>query len=289
MYKEKFMLPNGVDIPKLGLGTWLIKDKDVESTVLNAVHIGYRHFDTAKVYGNERGVGKGIRMSNISRDELFITNKISGNVKTYKSAKKAIDHALHTMGLDYIDLMLIHAPKPDFSFRSKENRYFKENINVWRALEEAYQAGKVKAIGVSNFHIEDLDNIIQNCEIKPMVNQLLTHIGNVQFETIEYCQKNDILVEGYSPIAHGFALSQPAIKAMAEKYEVSVAQLCIRFVLQLGIVALPKTSNVKHMESNLDVDFIISDEDMNELKTIEKMNSYGKFKLFQYFVANKHY
>ena len=156
------------------------------------------------------------------------------------------------MGLDYIDMMIIHSPQPWAEFRV-EKRYFEENKEVWRALEDAYTAGKVKAIGVSNFLQDDLENILADCKIKPMVNQILLHISNTNTELIDFCNKNGILVEAYSPIAHGEALKNNDITAMAEKYGVSTAQLCIRYVIQLGTVALPKTGNPAHMKDNANV------------------------------------
>ena len=185
------------------------------------------------------------------------------------------------MGLPYIDLMLIHSPQPWAEWRN-DKRYFEENIQVWKALEDAYTAGKVKAIGVSNFLIDDLENLIAHCEIKPMVNQLLIHIGNTPAELIAYCKEQDIVVEAYSPIAHGEALKNKTIVAMAQKYGVSVPQLCIKYVLNLGTVALPKTANVEHMQNNASLDFEISDEDMETLKTL-KFKDYGEYSFFPVF------
>lgn len=261
-------LSNGVKIPELGLGTWFIDDDKVDNAVVSAVKIGYRHIDTAQAYGNERGVGAGIKACGIPREELFVTSKVAAEAKTYESAAKSIDETLNKMGLSYIDLMLIHSPQPWAEWREDGKRYFEENIQVWKALEDAYKAGKIKSIGVSNFLIDDLENLLANCEIKPMVNQLLIHIGNTPTKLIEYCKKHNIVVEAYSPIAHGEALKNETIVAMAHKYGVSVAQLCIKYVLNLGTVALPKTSNEEHMQSNAKVDFEISAEDMEILKCL---------------------
>ena len=178
--------------------------------------------------------------------------------------------------------MIIHSPQPWTELRV-DNRYFKENKEVWRALEDAYKDGKVKAIGVSNFLQDDLENIMEDCKVKPMVNQILMHISNTNIELIEFCKKNDILVESYSPIAHGEALKNKEITIMADKYKVSLAQLCINYVIQLGTVALPKTANPTHMKSNSEVDFTISDEDMKTLINMKKIESYGEFDIFPVF------
>lgn len=274
-------LSNGKKIPVLGLGTWFIDDDKVAEAVVSAVKIGYRHIDTAQAYGNERGVGTGIKACGIPREELFITSKVAAEAKNYDAAAKSIDETLEKMGLSYIDLMLIHSPQPWAEWRNGK-RYFEENIQVWKALEDAYTAGKVKAIGVSNFLIDDLENLIAHCEIKPMVNQLLIHIGNTPAELIAYCKEQDIVVEAYSPIAHGEALKNETIVAMAQKYGVSVPQLCIKYVLNLGTVALPKTANVEHMQNNASLDFEISDEDMETLKTLN-FKDYGEYSFFPVF------
>ena len=202
-------LSNGIKIPVLGLGTWFIDDDKVDNAVISAVKIGYRHIDTAQAYGNEKGVGAGIKNCGISREDLFVTSKVAAEAKTYDAAAKSIDESLEKMGLQYIDLMLIHSPQPWAEWRD-DKRYFEENIQVWKALEDAYMAGKIKAIGVSNFLIDDLENLLSHCEIKPMVNQLLIHIGNTPAELIAYCKEQNIVVEAYSPIAHGEALKNGA-------------------------------------------------------------------------------
>ena len=281
---EFFELSNGLKIPKVGLGTWLIDNDKVEEVVECALEAGYRHIDTAQAYGNEEGVGKAIRKSNIARQDLFITSKIAAEAKTYQEAYDSINETLNKMGLDYLDLMIIHSPQPWQEFRD-DNRYFNENKEVWKALETAYQEGKVKAIGVSNFLKDDLENILNSCQIKPMVNQILTHISNTKTELIKFCKENDILVEAYSPIAHGAILKNENIIAMANKYNVSVARLCIRYIIQLGLVALPKASSKEHLIDNLKVDFEISEEDMEVLKAIKTIEDYGQDDFFPVFSA----
>ena len=186
-----------------------------------------------------------------------------------------INATLEKMGLDYLDMMIIHSPQPWDKVNQSEDRYVEGNRAAWKALEDAYKAGKLKAIGISNFQIGDIESLMETAEIKPMVNQILLHISNTPMELVEYCQKNDIAVEAYSPIAHGEILNQPEIKAMADKYGVTVPQLCIRYTLELGAISLPKTGNPEHMKSNAEVDFKISEEDMNTLKNFKKIESYG--------------
>ncbi len=213
---------------------------------------------------------------------MFVTSKVAAENKTYGSALSSIDESLKKTGLDYLDLMIIHSPQPWAEFRA-EKRYFEENKEVWRALEDACKAGKVKSIGVSNFLADDLQNILDDCKIKPAVNQILTHISNTPLELINLCAENGILCEAYSPIAHGEALKNRLIVETAAKYGVESAQLCVRYVLQLGMVALPKTANPEHMKSNADVDFVISDSDMDLLKNLEKIKDYGEYSFFPVF------
>lgn len=269
-------LSNGVKIPQLGLGTWFIDDANAAEAVRQAAKLGYRHFDTAQAYGNERGVGEGVRTCGVPREELFVVSKVAAEHKTYEEAKKGIDETLKKMGLDYLDMMIIHSPQPWVKVNQCDDRYVEGNRAAWRALEDAYKEGKLRAIGVSNFQIGDLNSLMEGCTVKPMVNQILLHISNTPLELVEFCQKNGIVVEAYSPIAHGVILNQPEIKAMAEKYGVSVPQLCIRYTMQLGAVSLPKTANPDHMKTNAEVDFTISEEDMETLKHFKHIDSYGE-------------
>ncbi len=269
-------LSNGVKIPQLGLGTWFIDDADAAEAVRQAAKLGYRHFDTAQAYGNERGVGEGVRTCGVPREELFVVSKVAAEQKTYEEAKKGIDETLKKMGLDYLDMMIIHSPQPWVKVNQCDDRYVEGNRAAWRALEDAYKEGNLRAIGVFNFQIGDLNSLMEACTIKPMVNQILLHISNTPLELVEFCQKNGIVVEAYSPIAHGVILNQPEIKVMAEKYGVSVPQLCIRYTMQLDAVSLPKTANPDHMKTNAEVDFTISDEDMETLKHFKKIDSYGE-------------
>lgn len=276
---DTFTLANGVTIPKLGLGTWMIDDTVVAQAVRAATEIGYRHLDTAQGYGNERGVGEGVRSSGLPRDQLFVTTKIDAAHKTYAAAAASIDGSLQALGLDMIDLMIIHSPQPWTDFREGEH-FFEGNLEAWQALEEAYEAGKLRAIGVSNFERADLDNLLDHGRIAPMVNQVLAHIGNTPFELIDYCQSRGILVEAYSPVAHGAILDNPEVAAIAARYQVSVPQLSIRYCLQLDTLPLPKTANPDHLRSNAQLDFEISDADMDVLKAVPPLTNYGEANMF---------
>jgi diketogulonate reductase-like aldo/keto reductase len=271
-----------VAIPKLGLGTWRIPDAETARVVRDAIELGYRHIDTAQAYGNEHGVGEGLRRSGAPRDQIFVTTKLAAECKRYADAKESIDGSLQELGLDHIDLMLIHSPQPWAEFR--EGGHFLEgNLEAWRALEEAYRAGKLRAIGVSNFEQADLDNLLDNGAVAPMVNQVLAHIGNTPFDLVEYSRSKGLLVEAYSPVAHGAVLNNPELAALAGKYGVGIPQLCIRYCLQLGLLPLPKTVNTEHMRSNAAVDFVISDADMETLKNAESSTDYGEASMFPVF------
>ncbi|MCH3921690.1 aldo/keto reductase [Limosilactobacillus sp.] len=271
---QTITLNSGVKIPQFALGTWFIDDDQVAEAVRNAVKIGYRHIDTAQAYGNERGVGEGVRTAGIARDQLFVTSKVAAEHKDYNSAKQSIDETLQKMGLDYLDMMIIHSPQPWAEVNQSDNRYYEGNLEAWRAMEDAVPEGKLKTIGVSNFNQSDLQNLLDNSDTKPAVDQVLAHVGHTPFNLIDFAKQNDIAVEAYSPVAHGAALKSPAIQQMADKYGVTVPQLCIRYDWQLGLIVLPKTANPEHMKQNTQIDFTISDEDMETLKQVKPLD-YG--------------
>ncbi len=268
--QETYTLANGLAIPKLALGTWQVSQQDVEPAVKSALEIGYRHIDTAAAYANEVGVGAAIKKSGIPPEEIFITTKVPAEFKTYEKAKASIEKSLELLGK--IDLILIHAPKPWIQMHMHfPRRYYKENPEVWKAFEEAYEAKKVGAIGVSNFQIKDLENLKAHSKIKPLVNQICVHIGKVPLDLIEYCKQEGILVEAYSPIATGKILKNTKVTDIAQKYGVGTAQLCIKFCLQLGLLPLPKTIHAEYMKKNSELDFEISEEDMQTLLQIKKI------------------
>ncbi|EQB11174.1 aldo/keto reductase [Sphingobium lactosutens] len=279
---ETTTLSNGVAIPKLGFGTWMIPNDDAARAVRDAIGIGYRNIDTAQAYENERGVGEGLRASGLARDQIFVTTKLVAESKSYADAKERIDGSLKALGLDHIDLMLIHSPQPWAEFREGD-RYLEGNLEAWRALEEAYQAGRLRAIGVSNFERADLDNLIENGSVAPMVDQVLAHVGNTPFDLIGYAQSKSIAVQAYSPVAHGAVLKDRRLGEIAGRYGVSVPQLCIRYCLQLDLLPLPKTVNPAHMRDNAAVDFTISDEDMALLRSAQDSTDYGEASRFPVF------
>jgi diketogulonate reductase-like aldo/keto reductase len=276
---ENYRLSNGVDIPRLGLGTWFIDQDEAGRVVRDATTIGYRHIDTAQAYGNEAGIGEGVRSSGVPRDQVFVTTKLAAEVKSFGEAATAIDKSLATMGLDYLDMMIIHSPQPWAEFGG-DNRFLEGNRAAWKALEEAYDAGKLRAIGLSNFQAADIDNILAACTVAPMVNQVLAHISNTPAELIEYSQRHGMLVEAYSPMAHGELFKNGQVAEMAERYSISLAQLSIRYTLQLGLLPLPKTANPDHMRTNAEVNFEIAEEDMEVLKNMEKIEDYGDASTF---------
>lgn len=200
MFQGKKKLSNGVEIPVLALGTWFIDNDKVVDVVKNAIEMGYRHVDTAQAYKNECGVGKAVRTCILPREQIFVTSKVAAEYKTYKEALESIDKSLIDMGLDYIDMMLIHSPQPWAKVNQSDDRYVEGNREAWRALEDAYREGKLRAIGVSNFLEEDIESLWETAEIKPMVNQVLCHISNTPLQLIEYCQKKGIEMEAYSPV-----------------------------------------------------------------------------------------
>lgn len=270
---ERYKLNNGQRIPKVALGTWQVSDDEAEAVVEASIAAGYRHIDTAIAYGNEAGVGRGIRAAmdslGLHRESIFVTSKIPAEVKTHEGTVACIQESMDRLDCFHVDMMLIHAPKPWAEMGKPGNNYYAENLEVWKALEDAYAAGKFRAIGVSNFDVDDLKNIMDECTVMPAVNQVRVHIGHVPYEVIEFCEQNGILVEAYSPNAHGNLANIPVICQMAAKYDVSVPQLASRFILQLGLLPLPKSTHGERILQNADLDFEIMPADMAELLEID--------------------
>ncbi|WP_302625212.1 aldo/keto reductase [uncultured Eubacterium sp.] len=257
---EYFVLKNGVRIPKVGLGTWQIAEgEDAYNSVTYALRNGYRHIDTAAAYGNEKSVGKAIRDSGIPRNEVFITTKLPAECKGYDVAKQCFDKSLSDLGLDYIDLYIIHAPWP---WDKMGMDCAEGNVDSWRAMEEIYESGKARAIGVSNFSPEHLEPIINNCKIIPMCDQISFHIGNRQEETMQRCHELGIRVIAYSPLATGRIIEDEYIAKIAEKYDATIPQICIRYCIQKGNAVIPKSTKEERIISNSKLDFEISKEDM---------------------------
>ncbi len=263
---EHYTLHNGVFIPKIGFGTWQIKPgEDTYQAVTKALKEGYRHIDTAQDYGNEADVGRAIMDVGVKRDNVFVTSKLESHIKTYDGAIEAFNQTLDKMGFTYLDLFLIHAPWP-WSQMGKDCS--EGNLMAFKAMEHLYHEGKVRAIGVSNFDIHDVKNIITHCDTVPHVNQIAYFIGMKNDAIHDYCKEHDILVEGYSPLAIGYLLNHPTVQSMAKTYNVSPAQLCIRYVLERGVLPIPKSVHQTRIRENARVDFSISSRDMDTLKSI---------------------
>ena len=260
-----FVLSNRVKIPSIGFGTWQIPNDVAYDSVLSALEIGYRHIDTAFAYENEQGVGKAIKDSNIDRKELFITTKLPSHIKTYDETISHFNMSLKNLGLDYIDLYLIHAPWPWSDVGSDHTQ---GNIQAWKAMIDLYNQGKIRAIGVSNFHVKDIKALIEATNFKPHVNQIRYFIGNRQDNITNYCQDNGILIQAYSPLATGELLTNKLMEDMANKYNVSVSKICLKYCLQKNTLPLPKSTNFERIKSNFELDFEINKEDMDYLDTL---------------------
>ena len=257
---DTFILSNGVKVPCVGYGTYLTPDGEIaKNSVVEAINAGYRHVDTAFAYGNEAAVGDGIRASGISRDEIFVTTKHWVTMRGYEKATEAIDISLKNLGLDYLDLYLIHWPCVE-----KVSPDWKEiNAATWAAFEDAYKDGKIRAIGVSNFQKKHYDSHAERCDIRPMVNQIEFHPGYTQPETVSYSKENGMLVQAFSPLGCGAVLGNATLSSIAGKYNKTVAQICLRFVLQSGLNVLTKSVTPARIIENTQIfDFELSAEDM---------------------------
>ena len=263
---DVYKLYNGVEIPCIGFGTWQTPDGDVAvSSVRCALEAGYRHIDTAQVYGNEESVGLAIKESGIAREDLFITTKLWNNNHSYERAMSTFDESMKKLGLDYVDLFLIHWPNP----LAIRDHWEQANADCWKAMEELYKAGRIRAIGVSNFRTHHIEALMKTATIAPMVNQIRLCPGNTQDEVVDYCRSHDILVEAYSPLGTGNVFNVPEMKALAEKYDRSIAQICIRWSLQRGYLPLPKSVTPSRIQDNLKVfDFELTPEDVRLIASL---------------------
>lgn len=261
--QEEFTLSNGVRMPKIGFGTWQITaPSEAYHSTSTALACGYRHIDTARVYGNEESVGRAVHDSGIPRGEVFVTSKLPAEIKDPDEALASFEMTMAAIGLDYLDCYLIHAPWP---WHDIGRDCTAGNQAVWQAFEAIYGSGRAKAIGVSNFSSSDLRSILDGCSVAPMVNQIRYFIGHTQRDVVNFCRAEEIVVTAYSPLATGRILQRPDIRAVAERYGKSVAQMCIRYVLQKDIGPLPKSTHVDRIRENADVDFDISRADMELL------------------------
>jgi diketogulonate reductase-like aldo/keto reductase len=270
---DTFELYNGVKVPCVGYGTYLTPDGDVaRNSVIEALNAGYRHIDTAFAYGNEKAVGEGIKASGVSREDIFVTTKHWVTMRGYEKATEAIDISLENLGLDYIDLYLIHWPCVE-----KVSPDWKEiNASTWKAFEDAYKAGKIRAIGVSNFQKKHYDALVEGCEIKPMVNQIEFHPGYTQPETVEYSKEAGMLVQAFSPLGCGAVLGNETLAEIAKRYNKSVAQICLRFVLQSGLNVLTKSVTPARIIENTQIfDFELTAEDMAVISSMPEVGFTG--------------
>lgn len=268
---DKFALADGNFIPCIGYGTYKIEDsKQAYDCVRQALEAGYRHIDTAAVYGNEESVGAAVRDSGLKREDVFVTTKIWASERGFDRASRAIDDSLKRLGLDYVDMMLIHWPANAKNYSDWQHI----NLDTWRALERAKADGKTVTIGVSNFLVHHLVSLQQGCDVMPAVDQIEYHPGYTQPDTVAFCKANNILVEAWSPIGRGRLLADPLLNTVAHKYGKTVAQICVKFALAHGVLPLPKTVSQDRMRENADVfDFRL---DWSDLGDIEGMPETGR-------------
>lgn len=268
---DTYTLANGVQIPVIGFGTWQSADGDVAYDAVKwALAAGYRHIDTAAIYGNEASVGRAIKDAGIARDELFITTKLWNDAHSYESAQAALAKSLTTLGLDYVDLYLIHWPNPAALRQEAPEAWEQANAATWRAMEDAYAAGQVRAIGVSNFQIHHLEALAKTQKVAPMVNQNFLNPSDAQADLVAYDKAHHILDEAYSPLGTGKLIDLPQVADLAAKYHKSVPQILIRWSLDKGFVPLPKSTHEAYIQANLDVfDFSLTPEEVATLDTLQ--------------------
>lgn len=273
---QTYTLSNGVKIPKVGFGTWQSKSgEEAYNSVRWAIEAGYRHIDTAYAYGNEDSVGIAVADSGVDRKDVFLATKLPADVKTYGGTIEHFEKSLKNLGTDYLDLYLIHAPWP---WSDVGRDCTAGNIEAWKAMTGLYSAGKIRAIGVSNFHPGDIKPLIEATGVKPAVNQIRYFIGNTQENVSGYCRDEGILIEAYSPLATGELVGNASLEGIAEKYGKSVAKICLRYCLQKGVLPLPKSTHRERIVDNTDLDFVISDEDMNYLDGLRHIASTRKLR-----------
>ncbi len=267
---ENFKLSNGIEIPAIGFGTWLLEGEKVTEPLKIALEKGYTHIDTAAIYKNEKEIGAVLKAENVDRSKLFITSKCWNTERGYEKAMAAFEQTLTDLQTDYLDLYLIHWPANETQF---PDTWAELNAGTWRAFEEIYKSGKAKSIGVSNFNINHLEALFETAEIKPMVNQIEIHPGHSQPELVDFCKQHNLLVEAWSPLGSGRILENELIVSLADKYNVSVGQICINYCLAKEILPLPRSSSEKNIEANLTSNnFKVSAEDV---KTIDEMPADG--------------
>lgn len=272
--KDSYKLHNGVQIPCIGFGTWQTPNGDVAvASVKTALEVGYRHIDTAAGYGNEESVGIAVRESGIQREEIFITSKLQNSEHGYDNTIRAFEDTMKKLDMDYLDLYLIHWPNP-IKFRTN---WREANAGTWKAFEELYKAGRIRSIGISNFHPRHIDELIKTATILPMVNQIRLCPGDTQDEVVNYCKERNILLEAYSPLGTGRIFEVPEMQNLAAKYGKSIAQICVRWSLQMGFLPLPKSVNEERIKENAEVfDFELSGEDVKFIANLKGVCGFSK-------------
>ncbi|WP_312763578.1 aldo/keto reductase [Epilithonimonas sp.] len=268
---KNVILNNGTEIPEIGFGTWQTTE-NVQKTVKAALEAGYRHIDTADIYGNEEEIGEAIEESGIERKDLYLTTKIWNSNRSAQGVKYSVEQSLKKLKTNYLDLLLIHWPANETQFKN-----WKEiNAETWKAMEDLYKSGVVKTIGVSNFMLPQIKALLETVEVIPAVNQIEFHPGYTQQSVVDFCKEKGIAIEAWSPIGSGRLLKDEHLKDIADKYDVSPAILCIQFCLQSGVIVLPKSENPENIKNNLHFErFKIADSDMKALKTLKETGFSG--------------
>lgn len=270
---DSYVLRNCIKIPCIGFGTWQAPDgQTAVDAVKHAISVGYRHIDTAAAYKNEQSVGIAVKQSGLKRKDLFITSKLDNGDHGYDKTMAAFEATLQKLDMDYLDLYLVHWPNPP-KFR---DHWQSANAGTWKAFEELYEANRIRAIGISNFHPRHIDELLKTASVSPMVNQIRLCPGDTQDEVVEYCRNHDILLEAYSPLGSGEIFKVPQMKTLSEKYQKTVAQICIRWSLQMGFLPLPKSVTPSRIEENANVfDFSLSPEDVESIANLKGCVGYS--------------
>lgn len=265
---QKFTLNDGNQIPAVGFGTYKATAGDGYKVVLDAIRAGYRLLDTAKVYGNEEDVARAVKESGIPREAFFITSKLDRDMLGYETAKSELEQTLRRLDTDYIDLYLLHWPRPNYG-RADFEDWKRLDVESWKALEEMQAAGKIRSIGVSNFLPHHLQNLMEHASVMPAVDQLELHPGYMQYAACEYCRKHGIVLEAWSPIGRGRLSENAILRSLAEKYHTTIPHLCLVYLHQEGIIVLPKSTNYDRMKENMILDdVLLSEEDMWKIRTM---------------------
>ncbi len=271
---DTYTLQNGVQIPCIGFGTWQVADgEEARASVLSALEAGYRHIDTAQAYENEQSVGQGIRDSGVPREQIFLTSKLRNPVRGYEETLAAAEESLRLLGTDYLDLFLLHWPRPA-AFHDEWERM---NAESWRAMETLYEQKKLRALGISNFRSHHIDALLKTAKVAPQVNQIRLAPGETQDKTVDYSRENGMLLEAYSPLGVGRIFDVPEMKDLAEKYGRTIAQIAIRWSLQRGYLPLPKSVTPERIRENAQVfDFWLSDEDVQRIADMKGVVGFAR-------------